>query len=188
MSIRCFVLGLLAQQPMSGYGIKRSFECFNWLIDSPSFGSIYPSLRSLREDGQVVVEEAAHRSGPSRKVHTITEAGRHALQEWVNQPVAANASLKTFVMRLMLAENLTHGGLIAHLQQRRSQVAAQLGTLKQLVEAMRQTTGSQQRLVFDYGLALAAAESVWLDSTLEQLSEQPLPVEVVKGNGVGVAV
>ena len=38
------------------------------------------------------------------------------------------------------------------------------------------------RLALDYGLALAAIELAWLDSTLNRLSQQPLPVEVVQGN------
>ena len=56
--IRHFILGLLTQQPMSGYGIKRSLKSLSWLIDSPSFGSIYPALRTLQEDGLVTVEVA----------------------------------------------------------------------------------------------------------------------------------
>jgi len=106
------------------------------------------------------------------------------LREWVDRPVALDASLKTFVMRLILATNLSHTGLIAHLQQRRSQVAAHRATLKRIAEALDGTRDSGQRLTFGYGLTLATAELDWLDSTLEQLSQQPLPVEVVKGDGV----
>jgi DNA-binding PadR family transcriptional regulator len=56
------ILGLLAQQPMSGYDIKRFLKSLSWLIDSPSFGSIYPTLRALREDDLVTMEgNGAHR-------------------------------------------------------------------------------------------------------------------------------
>jgi hypothetical protein len=78
-----------------------------------------------------------------------------------------------------LASNFSHTGLIAHLQQRRSQVAAHHVTLKQIAETLDGATDSGQRLTFDYGLTLAAAELAWLDSALEQLSRQPLPMEVV---------
>jgi len=178
------ILGLLTKQPMSGYDIKRFLKSLSWLIDSPSFGSIYPTLRALREDGLVTVEVVPRQGKPRRKIYTITEAGRQALREWVDRPVALDASLKTFVMRLILATNLSHTGLIAHLQQRRSQVAAHRATLKRIAEALDGTRDSGQRLTFGYGLTLATAELDWLDSTLEQLSQQPLPVEVVKGDGV----
>jgi len=188
VSIRHLILGLLTQQPMSGYDIKRSLKSLSWLIDSPSFGSIYPALRALWEDGLVTVEMAPRQGKPPRKIYTITEAGRLALREWMDQPVAPGASLKTFVMRLILANNFSHAGLISHLQQRRSQVAVHRATLKQIAEALDGTMDSGQRLAFGYGLALATAELAWLDSTLEQLSQQPLPMEVVKGDGVTLTV
>ncbi|MDY6876520.1 MAG: PadR family transcriptional regulator [Chloroflexota bacterium] len=184
VSIRHLILGLLTQQPMSGYDIKRSLKSLSWLIDSPSFGSIYPALRALWEDGLVTVEVGPRQGKPPRKIYTITEAGRLALREWMDQPVAPGASLKTFVMRLILANNFSHTGLISHLQQRRSQVAVHHATLKQIAEALDGTMDSGQRLAFAYGSALATAELAWLDSILEQLSQQPLPVEVVKGDGV----
>lgn len=187
-SVRHLILGLLTQQPMSGYDIKRFLKGLSWLVDSPSFGSIYPILRSLREDGMVIMEEVPRQGKPPRKIYTITQTGRQALREWVDLPVASTASLKTFVMRLILADNLSHAALITHLQQRRSQVAAQMVALKQVADEMDGTVDSGQRLTFDYGLALAAAELTWLDSTLEQLSQQPLPVKVVKGDGVARAV
>ena len=188
VSIRHLILGLLTQQPMSGYGIKRSLKSLSWLIDSPSFGSIYPALRALREDGLVTVEVAPRQGKPPRKIYTITEAGRLALREWMDQPVTPGASLKTFVMRLILANNFSHTGLISHLQQRRSQVAVHCATLNQIAEAMNGTIDPGQRLAFAYGLALATAELAWLDSTLEQLSQQPLSREVVKGDGVTLTI
>ncbi len=171
VSIRHLILGLLTQQPMSGYDIKRFLKSLSWLIDSPSFGTIYPALRALQEGGLVTVEMAPRQGKPPRRIHTITEAGRQALREWMDQPVAPGASLRTFVMRLILASNFSHTGLISHLQQRRSQVAVHYATLKQIAEALDGTIVSRQRLAFGYGLALAAAELTWLDSILEQLSQ-----------------
>jgi DNA-binding PadR family transcriptional regulator len=170
VSIRYLILGLLNQQAMSGYDIRRFLKSLSWLIDSPSFGSIYPILRSLREDGLVTMEKDLQQGKPSRKIYTSTESGRQALQEWVDQPSTANPSLKSFVTRLILAGNFSHTGLITHLQQRRSEVMACYTTLTQLADAEHGTMDSGQRLTFDYGLALATAELAWLDSALEQLS------------------
>ena len=91
-------------------------------------------------------------------------------------------------MRLILSSNFSHTGLIAHLQQRRSQVVTSQAALRQIVESPDETMDRGQRLTFGYGLALATAELTWLDSTLELLSQQPLPMEVVKSDGVTSAV
>ena len=86
-------------------------------------------------------------------------------------------------MRLMLASNFSHAGLIAHLEQRRSQVEIQRATLEQVTGGQDEATDLGQRLALDYGLAVAMAELAWLDRTLEQLSEQALPMEAARGNG-----
>jgi PadR family transcriptional regulator AphA len=183
-SIRHLILGLLAPQSMSGYDIKRLLKSWSWLIDSPSVGSLYPTLHALQDDGLVTVETVPGQGKPARKVYTITEAGRQALREWIDRPVAQDTSLKAFIMRLVLASNFSHTGLIAHLQQRRSQVAVHHATLEQIAGTLDETGDLGQRLASGYGLALASAELVWLDSALEHLSQQPLPVGAVGSDSV----
>jgi DNA-binding PadR family transcriptional regulator len=181
VSIRHFILGLLTRQPMSGYDIKRFLKSLSWLIDSPSFGSLYPALHALLEDDLVTVEILSRQDKPPRKIYTITEKGRQVLQEWMDRPVAPGASLKAFVMRLILASNLSHAGLIAHLQQRRAQVAAHQLALEQTAQAMDDDMDLGERLALDYGLAVAAAELAWLDHTLAW-SSQRLSAEADQGD------
>jgi DNA-binding PadR family transcriptional regulator len=170
-SIRHFVLGLLNRQPMSGYDIKRFLKRLSWLIDSPSFGSLYPALHALLKDELVTVEVVPCEDKPPRKIYTITEAGERALREWMDQPVSANSSLKAFLMRLILASNLSHDGLTTHLQQRQAQVATHRLALEQASEMMGEDMDLGDRLVLDYGLTVASAELMWLDRVLFRLSE-----------------
>jgi len=179
VSVRHFILGLLTQQPMSGYDIKCFLKSLSWLIDSPSFGSLYPALHALLENGLVTVEVIPRQDKPPRKIYDITEAGRQVLQEWIDQPVASGASLKAFLMRLTLASNLSHASLVAHLQRRCAQVTAHQLALEQAAKTMDESVDLGERLALGYGLALAAAELTWLDSTLDRLSHQPLVVKVV---------
>jgi hypothetical protein len=136
----------------------------------------------------VTVDVIRREGKPPRKVYSITQAGRHTLQQWINQPIEPGASLKAFLMRLMLASNLSRTGLIAYLEQRHSQVAGHRAALEQATEAQDETLGLGQRLVFDYGLAAAAAELAWLERTLDRLSRQPLALEVAKGDGAPATV
>ena len=78
---------------MSGYDIKCFLKSLNWLIDSPSFGSLYPALHALLENGLVTVEVIPRQDKPPRKIYDTTEAGRQVLREWINQPIAPGASL-----------------------------------------------------------------------------------------------
>jgi len=179
ISIRHFVLGLLARQPMAGYDIKRFLRNLSWLIDSPSFGTLYPTLHGLLEDGLATVERVSSQDRPTRKIYTITEAGRGVLRKWMNQPTVSQRSLKTFLMRLALASHLSHSDLRAYLEQRRAQVAAHKLDLEQAVTSMDKGTDLGERLTIDYGLVLAVAELNWLDCTLARLSQTPRPTETV---------
>jgi len=171
VSLRYFILGLLTQQPMSGYDIKRFLKGLSWLIGSPSSGSLYPVLRTLLQEELATVEVIPGIDRPPRKIYSTTDAGRRVLGDWMDRPAVSNTPLRAFVMRLLLASSLPHAKLVAHLQQRRTQVAAHCDALKQAAAKLDGTVELGQRLAQDYGLALATAELAWLDATLERISE-----------------
>jgi DNA-binding PadR family transcriptional regulator len=166
-SFRYFVLGLLAQQPMSGYDIKRLLERLKWLIGSSSFGNIYPTLHALLQDGWVTVDVITHEDRPPKKVYTIRERGRQALRESLDRPVSPEASMKAFVMRLILAHDFDQRGLIACLRQRQAQVISHRDALEEMSGESRQT-GVGWQLALDYGLAVADTELDWLDRALSR--------------------
>lgn len=184
MNFRYFILGLLAQQSMSGYDIKRFLQRLDWLISSPSFGSVYPALHALPKDGLATVNVVNGGSKQLRKVYSITEKGRQILQEWIKQPIESGASLKVFLMRLMLASNLSHTELIACLQQRRSQVEVHRAVLEQITEAQVDTAELKKHLAFDFGLAAATAELTWLNRALERLYQR----EQSGGSSVAISI
>jgi PadR family transcriptional regulator AphA len=181
VSLRYFILGLLAQRPMSGYDIRRFMKSLSWLIGSPSAGSLYPILRTLPAEGLATGEVIPGVDRPPKKTYTITEIGKQELQAWIDQPVVSTAPLKAFLMRLLLAGNFSRASFRAHLEQRRAQVAAHRDALQQAVDPSWQGAESGQVLAVDYGLALATAELAWLDHTLEKLPEQMSPQEGEQG-------
>lgn len=80
MDIKTTCLGVLALGPASGYEIRKAFEEGPFAAFAEGgFGSIYPALARLTEEGLVDghTEEQAKR--PDKKIFRITEAGRQAL-------------------------------------------------------------------------------------------------------------
>jgi PadR family transcriptional regulator AphA len=170
-SLRYNILGILAQEPMSGYDIKRLFKDLSWLVRSPSPGSLYPILRTLLEEGQVTVQVVPSLDRPARKIYKLTETGRQELQAWMEQPVAPDTSLKGFVMHLLLTSAVSRNKLAAHLRQRRAQVMARRADLEQSLGLLEEDADLGRRLTLEYGLALATAELAWLGETLARFSE-----------------
>jgi DNA-binding PadR family transcriptional regulator len=158
---------------MSGYDIKSFLKGLSWLIGSPSSGSLYPVLRTLREEGLVTVEIVPGVDRPPRKVYSIEKAGQRVLQAWIAEPMTSELPLKAFLMRLLLAGSFPPAGLAAYLRQRYAQVASQQADLVRMTETLHTGTDLGLNLALDYGLELASAEMAWLDSTLDGLSVSP---------------
>jgi DNA-binding PadR family transcriptional regulator len=74
--LRLVVLQLIAEKPRHGYEIIKAIEELVGGAYSPSPGVVYPTLTLLEELGQVTVAEQ-----DGKKLHTITEVGRAALEE-----------------------------------------------------------------------------------------------------------
>jgi len=157
---------------MSGYDIKSLFKGLSWLIDSPSYGSLYPTLHSLLDDGLATVNVEPNNSKPPRKLYEITEAGRRELRTWLQELSSTQFSIKAFVRHLILADSLSNDELKTRLTHRRTQIVDYLSTPTPLEESdgnPPQELG--QRLVHDYSTAIAEAELRWLDAKLSALTQ-----------------
>jgi PadR family transcriptional regulator, regulatory protein AphA len=166
LNIRHIILGLLAQQAMSGYDIKSLFKGLSWLIDAPSYGSLYPTLHTLLEEGLVTVSTEPGQGKPSRKLYQITEAGRLDLHDRLQSSELPEHSIKAFARQLILAHCLSHDELAAHLVRRREQLE---GYLRRM-ECAGLEDDRDQRLIHDYATAIARAELAWLASQLAALA------------------
>lgn len=171
MSFRYFILGLLVKRSMSGYDVRRLLRSLDWLLGSPSFGTIYPALHGLLEDEWVSVEVVPHPTRPPRKIYTITEAGTRALAEWAVGPSPSSAGLRGFIMRLILEGDSASDGLAAHLRQRQEAVAAHRSALEQATEELGEGASLGELVAIEYGLAIASAEMAWLAGKLDHLTE-----------------
>jgi DNA-binding PadR family transcriptional regulator len=155
---------------MSGYDIKRFLKSLGWLIGNPSFGTIYPALHALLKDDLATVEVVPHPNRPARKIYTITETGKQALQERIAQPPPSSIGIRAFIMHLILTGDSSRVGLVAHLKKRRKVTAAHHSALEQAVQELGEQASPGERMAIEYGLTIANAEMAWLEVKLAQLS------------------
>lgn len=85
------ILGLLAHENLTGYDIKKRIDngiSFFW---KGSFGSIYPALSSMEEEGFVKkAKSAGADSKREKRYYSITVKGRKYLQEWLEDSKSVN--------------------------------------------------------------------------------------------------
>src|SRR5262245_48213282 len=106
LSTEFALLGFLRQQPMYGYEIHQK------LLEATGLGlvwrlkqsQLYALLIKLEREGFVTVTLEHQEARPPRKMFELTEAGRNAFLDWVQQPVAQGRKLRLdFLAKLYFA-------------------------------------------------------------------------------------
>jgi DNA-binding PadR family transcriptional regulator len=79
------ILGLLSYgDAMSGYDVRKMAErSIAWFYWSPSPSQIYAELRRLRDVGLVDETTLDHAERRSKRLYSLTPAGRDALRRWI---------------------------------------------------------------------------------------------------------
>ena len=79
MNVRTICLAILAHGEATGYDLKKSWQegPFAYL-GGASYGSIYPALAKLQQDGLITSREVIQHGKPVRRVYSLTDAGRAA--------------------------------------------------------------------------------------------------------------
>ncbi len=85
--ITVIILGLLAQEAMSGYALKKRMELSVSNFVRPSFGNIYPTLKKLHASHDIRV---VNQSSNTKTVYETTPAGIQTLKTWLMSPLHPN--------------------------------------------------------------------------------------------------
>lgn len=107
LDTRTLCLGALKQGPCSGYEIRKRFEegPFGHFQDI-SFGSIYPALRRLTDDGLVTVTDQEQDRRPDKKVYEMTPQGHLALARMVSTDPASDKFRSDLLFSIFFADLL----------------------------------------------------------------------------------
>jgi PadR family transcriptional regulator, regulatory protein AphA len=107
MDVRTICLGILTRGDATGYEIKKLFEedGYQHFVEA-SFGSIYPALNRLTEEGLVSVREEAQEKRPDRKVYSITPAGRTAFIAALLKPLPEDRHRSPFAFAMLFSHLL----------------------------------------------------------------------------------
>ena len=145
------VLGLLKEQPLHGYELKKRLGDTLGFLWGVSYGSLYPALRRLERSGAIEIVEPApatpipstgsltgdlaaarlrHRPLPgrrTRKQYRITPKGEATFVELMVADGGAGADdERTFALKLAFCRHLPGPERLAFLERRRIELAARL--------------------------------------------------------------
>jgi len=107
MDIKTMVLGFLMRGSMTGYELKKKFSLSFSFFSALSYGSIYPALKKLEQEGWITLKVEVQNGSPNRKVYTITDAGREVFLENLRTPFTLERQKSAFLARLFFFAHLT---------------------------------------------------------------------------------
>ena len=183
------ILGLLGEQELHGYEIRKRLRDELGFFSPVSFGSLYPALSRLERSGAVESAEADDRSGPAvpmtgslggeraalrgrrpggrgrrgRKVFRITEEGRRQFAALLdNERDAGNDDARSFGLRLAFARYLPPPARLRLLERRRAQLVQRLEAVR-LAAAGPRSLDPYARSVVEHTAESTERDITWLD-------------------------
>ena len=171
------ILGLLAEQPLSGYQIKKLVDIRFKFFWSESFGQIFPALKSLSAAGLVAECETEHTDGRAAKTYQITPAGKDALIAWLSQPVEKESLRLEILLKTYFSNYAAPGVMLNHLAAFEQSHAQQLQILglfqKELERSPDEDENHREVLrVIDFGQKVNRAYLDWCRETREYFEQK----------------
>ena len=136
MNVRTICLAILYDGEATGYQIRKlSVEGEYAYFIEASYGSIYPALARLEAEQLVTSRCELQRGRPSKKVYTITEAGKTALLDSLFDDLGDDIYRSEFLLFARFASELPASLVEARIDERLARVEARLADLDRMASA-----------------------------------------------------
>lgn len=106
MSLPHVLLGLLHDEPRTGYALARALREELDPCWTAGFSQIYPTLARLRRRGWVLLRVLGPRRGPRRLLYRVTASGRRELRRWLQEPPSPPRGNDEGLARLAFLDSL----------------------------------------------------------------------------------
>jgi DNA-binding PadR family transcriptional regulator len=151
MDVKTVCLGVLSLGDATGYEIKKLFEDgpFSHFYEA-GYGSIYPALNNLLEQGLVSCTAQEQDGRPAKKVYSLTAAGEVALRDALHKPPQRDKIRSESLVMLFFGHLLEAG-------RRRGVFESYLRHFEEILSELeaRDIDCADQRKCFVHGFGLA---------------------------------
>ena len=174
------VLGLLQENPMHGYELRKRLSGVLGTFHAISYGSLYPCLKDLEarglliEDGEAHAGSAAPLSGRrGRIVYRLTAEGKEHFQGLIGEAGPETWEDERFGVRLAFFGRTEASVRLRILEGRRSRLEERLDAVRSSLARTRERLDSYTLELQQHGLESVEREVRWLDELIASEREQP---------------
>jgi DNA-binding PadR family transcriptional regulator len=173
------ILGLLFQQPATGYGLRKTFETTPIGNYSSGPGTIYPALKRLKDEGLI---EQFEPDKESAMQYRLTAEGRQILKQWCEKPLAGEDMARKsheLILRFAFMDQLADlETSIRFLESFKKEVDAYILKLSIYHENMKSRASLHGALAIEQGIAQYQSMSEWARNALQTvLNEARKPTQ-----------
>ena len=172
MSLRIAALGLLAQEPGSGYDLLKHFQTSMANVWPATQSQLYGELNKLADAGLIEVSDIGPRG---RKEYRITGAGRAELRRWVANPQDDPPFRSAGLLRLFLLGEVPREQAREHVVAMAEHAEAEVKRLEALRDSIDWTNGDglfYGRAALEYGLRMNAMAGEWANWLVRKIDER----------------
>ena len=167
------LLGLLRKGPMSGYDLRKDVERSVGYFWAPAKTQIYATLPRLVESGHATQRKVVQSARPDKTIYELTEAGREALREWVEEaPLDAGHARNLILLKLYFGEGADVDKLLRQVAERREQAERLRADLEEL-DASGSGGSPFEAITRRWGLIYANALLSWALEAERTLTRLP---------------
>jgi PadR family transcriptional regulator AphA len=163
MDIKTTCLGVLALGEASGYEIRKEFEegPFSHFAEG-GFGSIYPALNRLEDEGLATCMARPQDKRPDKKVYRITEAGWDHLEARMREKVPGEDKYKSDLLFILFFSDWQDPTWIARvIDARIDWYRDKIAMMEACSDTLPEVAG--RRLVHGFGLTVYSAALGYLE-------------------------
>lgn len=131
----CVILGLLNHESLTGYEIKKRMDTTFKFFWSASYGSIYPTLDFLVNDGRVTKLEITD-NGRDKVIYTITDEGKEYLKKWLALPVTKDELRYETLLKVFFGGEIGSSVTLEHICNFESKIKSELPYLQGAVHEL----------------------------------------------------
>ncbi|MEO6121575.1 MAG: helix-turn-helix transcriptional regulator [Acidimicrobiales bacterium] len=194
------ILGVLKEQELHGYQLKKLLAERLGTLSSVSFGSLYPALRRLEAAGAVRGSEpgrataayipmtgaltgelaafrsgrAVERSGRTKKVYALTTRGEELFAELLAADTGPGDDDRGFGLRLAFARYLPADARLGLLERRRAHLVERLAKARSSIRTSRERLDAYAHSLLEHGTEATERDISWLDRLIAaERQEEP---------------
>ncbi len=176
MSIEHSILAVISFRPSTGYDIKSEFEHkAAGLFWGMSYGSLYPKLKKLEEQGFITTIES-ETDGRRKKLYELTGRGWTELESWLaRKPEPPAIKDELFIKMAAWHNEMDLSTLAHHLKERARDSQEILNFVKEWKQNNTSYINSVGMLAMRYAELKLEAELTWIKESLTSLENNELP-------------